>query len=113
MICPYCGSESIDVKVFQENNGSESVTAGTSRYKESRKHHGVIWWLLIGWWWWIVDVCLWIFWTGPRLIIAILSRIFKKKEYTGASASTTKTNNNISYKTICLCKDCGRSWSVN
>lgn len=46
MICPYCQSENVKIETFQENTGSNTVSATTSRYRE--KGHGVVWWLFIG-----------------------------------------------------------------
>lgn len=104
--CPRCGSTNVNSQIFQENLGSSSVTNTRSKYKE--KGHGCLWWLLIGWWWWIVDLCLWIFLFFPRLLI----QLFKKKKYTGSSKSVSTTRNQISYRSVFLCNDCGNSWQV-
>lgn len=85
MICPKCGSENVNVQVVSE----------TSLYKKKK---GVLWWLLVGWWWWIVDLCLWIFMTIPRLIVQIL----KPTHY------ATKTE----HQSMCVCQNCGYSWRV-
>lgn len=48
MMCPKCGSENVEVSVFQENSGSTTISKTTSKYKQ--KGHGCLWWLLIGSW---------------------------------------------------------------
>lgn len=106
MVCPNCGSENVTVQVVQENSGSITTTKTKSKYKEAG--HGCLWWLLIGWWWWIVDLFLWIFAFFPRFLV----QLFKKKKYKGTSTSTAVTTNSVSYKTICLCQDCGNRWEV-
>ena len=102
--CPKCGSNNVDSQVFQENTGSATVTRTKSKYKQTG--HGCLWWLLIGWWWWIVDLLLWMFFFVPRLLI----QIFKKKKYKGESISTTVTSNELRYKTMFICKNCGEHW---
>lgn len=108
MFCPVCGSEDIGQQVFQENAGSTTITQTTSKYKESG--HGCLWWLLIGWWWWMVDLFLWIFAFWPRLILKLFASPFKKKKYKGTSTSVSKTINDVSYRTVCVCKNCGHTW---
>ena len=103
--CPKCGSTLIDSQLFQETTGSATVTSTTSRYKQ--QGHGCLWWLLIGWWWWIVDLFLWIFAFFPRLLF----QIFRRKKYRGSAKSVTSTTNQIGYKTLFLCKNCGERWS--
>ena len=108
LFCPVCGSEDISQQVFQENLGSRTITQTTSKYKEAG--HGCLWWLLIGWWWWIVDVFLWIFAFWPRLMVAIFVTPFKKKKYKGKETSVTETVNDVAYRTVCTCKNCGHTW---
>ena len=108
LTCPACAGTNVDTQIFQENLGSETVTHTKSKYKQ--KGHGCLWWLFIGWWWWIVDLLLWVFFFVPRLIIRLFAAPFKKKKYKGSSTSVAVSNNRISYKSICLCKDCGNSW---
>ena len=103
-VCPDCGGIDVDCQVFQENLGGSTVTKTESRYKQ--KGHGCLWWLIIGWWWWIVDLCLWVFFFIPRLLI----QIFKRKKYKGSSTSVSVTTNKIEYKTIFFCKSCGNRW---
>ena len=110
LICPKCGSASVNVNMFQENRGGKSVTVTKSRYKE--KGHGLIWWLIVGWWWWIVDLFLWIFAFFPRLILRLFAAPFKKKRYVGDSRSVTSTHNNVVYRKVCLCDACGTSWNI-
>jgi hypothetical protein len=108
MICPNCKCGDVESSIFQENSGSKTITKTKSKYKE--KGHGIIWWLLIGWWWWIVDITLWIVAFFPRLIVHLFAKSVKKKKYTGSSTSASVTTNDVTYKTICLCKECGHRW---
>lgn len=104
--CPECGSSNIDIQVFQENNGSKTITKTKSKYKEKR--HGCLWWLCMGWWWWIVDLAIWIFFFIPRVLLSIA----RKRNYKGKSKSTSKTVNDIDYKSIGVCMSCGHHWEV-
>lgn len=108
LFCPVCGSEDITQQVFQENSGSRTITQTTSKYKESG--HGCLWWLCIGWWWWFVDLCLWIFAFWPRLILRLFASPFKKKKYKGSETSVSTTVNDVTYRTVCTCKNCGHTW---
>jgi len=90
--------------MHQENNGSTTVSKSKTIYK--KKGHGCLWWLFIGSWWWMIDLMLWFFLTVPRLLF----QIFKKKKYKAVSKGTATTTNNITYKSICLCKNCGYHW---
>jgi len=101
MVCPKCGSSNVNIQTFQENKGS--ITHTKSKYKE--KKHGILWWLFIGWWWWVIDLILWIFLFIPRLLL----RLGRKKKYVGKSTSITV--NDISYKNVYTCQDCGNTWS--
>ena len=103
-VCPQCGSSNVSFQMFQENAGTTTVSKTKSKYKQ--KGHGLIWWLLIGWWWWIVDLCLWIFAFPIRAIFALT----KKKKYKGNSTTVEQTINQVAYKTICLCGNCGNTW---
>ena len=109
MECPKCGSTNVSVNTFQENHGSVTTAKTKSKYKE--QGHGCLWWLLIGWWWWIVDLLSWIFLFIPRLIIRLFASPFKKKKYKGTSSTISTTVNNVTYKTVCTCQNCGHSWS--
>lgn len=104
--CPRCGSNQVEIQLHQENYGSQTITKSKSKYKE--KGHGLVWWLLIGWWWWIVDLFLWITIFPLRLI----AQLFKKKKYVGKTNSVSTTVNNVAYKSICLCKNCGYYWDA-
>lgn len=106
MFCPKCGSDNVTVQTFQENSGSTTITKTKSKYKE--KGHGCLWWLTIGWWWWIVDIMLWIFLFIPRFCV----QLFKKKKYKGKSTSVATTVNDVAYKTICVCQNCGNRWET-
>lgn len=104
--CPRCGSDNVEIKMYKENAGSQTITRTKSKYKE--KGHGCLWWLLIGWWWWAVDLFLWIFLFIPRLII----QLFKKKKYVGHETSVSTTRNSVHYRSMCLCKSCGYNWDA-
>ena len=104
IVCPQCGSGNITFQMFQENAGSTTVSKTKSKYKE--KKHGCLWWLLIGWWWWIIDLFLWIFIFPIRALIALT----RKKKYKGKSTTVSQTVNQVSYKTMCLCGNCGNTW---
>ena len=105
MVCPKCGSENVNIQMLQENRGS--VTKTKTKYKTG---HGCLWWLAIGWWWWMVDLLFWLFAFIPRLIVAIIVGMRKKR--VGESTSTSVTINNIKYKKICLCQTCGHKWNI-
>ena len=104
--CPKCGSNNVDIQLHQENQGSTTVTNTKSKYKQ--KGHGILWWLCIGWWWWIVEIMLWIVAFIPMLLI----KCFRKKKYTGKSTSVASTKNVVTYKSVCLCKNCGNHCEV-
>lgn len=110
MVCPKCGSEDVAVQTHQEHVSSVTTEKRTSKYKE--KGHCLLWWLLIGWWWWMVDLFLWIFFFGFRLILAIIHAIFKKRKYVGSETAISSTVNNIRYVTVCTCPNCGNTWTV-
>lgn len=105
MVCRKCGSTDIDTQVFQEERGSVTSSVTKSKYKE--KGHGCLWWLTVGWWWWFVDLLLWIFLFFPRL----LAKIFRKKKYVGKSKTTSTTVNQIGYRHVYTCRNCGYHWS--
>ena len=109
MTCPKCGSENVSVNTFQESRGPVTTSTTKSKYKE--QGHGGLWWLTIGWWWWIVDLLSWIFMFIPRLILRLFAAPFKKKKYKGSSSTVSTTVNNVGYKTVCTCQNCGHSWS--
>lgn len=81
MICPKCGSENVNVQVV------------TSIKQKSKK--GIIYWLIIGWWW---EPIAWLFFTIPKLIIALFGNHKKivSKESTEA-----------------VCQSCGHRWRVD
>ena len=102
--CPQCGAANISFQMFQENAGTTTVSKTKSKYKQ--KGHGLLWWLFIGWWWWIIDLFLWIFLFPIRAIVALT----KKKKYKGKSTTVQQTINQVAYKTMCLCGNCGYTW---
>lgn len=81
MKCPKCNSESV------------SVQAVTTTKEKTR--HGIIWWILVGWWW---EMLLWLFFTLPRLFIAILGGRRKK--------IVSETHSEA------ICQECGYHWKV-
>ena len=101
MTCPKCHRNHVISQTFQENRGS--VTRTRSKYRE--KGHGCLWWLLIGSWWWIVDLFLWVFLFVPRALL----HIRRRKTYVGNSRSVTR--NEIRYRTVYTCQDCGHTWT--
>lgn len=107
IFCPACRSNNVSVQVVQENQGSVTNTKTNATYK--RKGHGFLWWLFIGWWWWIVDLLMWVYFFWLRLIVAIV----KLRKYTKTETSTSFTNNNITYRKICTCQNCGKAWIMN
>ncbi len=110
MVCPKCQSENVKGEAFQEQTGTVTIIQTKSKYKE--KGHGILWWLCIGWWWWIVDLTLWVCFFVPRLILRLFAAPFKKKKYIGTSTAVSKTENDIKYKTICICQNCGHRWNA-
>lgn len=109
MTCPNCGKNSVSVQIVQEERGKTQISKTKSKYKE--KGHGLLWWLLIGWWWWIVDLSLWVCFFLPRLILRLFAAPFKKKKYTGESTTIVSEKNDIGYKKMFVCQECGHSWS--
>ena len=106
MNCPKCDSRDVVVQTFQENKGEKTVTKTKSTYQE--KKHGCLYWLFIGWWIWIFDLFLWLFLFIPRVLI----HIGRKRKYKSKSRSVSKTTNDIGYKTLCVCQDCGYQWEI-
>ena len=104
LVCPKCGSNNIDIQLHQEETGSQTTTKTKSKYKETG--HGLIWWICIGSWWWIIDLTLWICFFPIKLVTSLT----KKKKYKGQSTSVASTTKTVSYKSICLCKNCGYNW---
>lgn len=105
MVCPRCGSGNVNIQVIQENRWS--VTKTKTKYKTG---HGCLWWMLVGWWWWIIDLFIWIFAFIPRLIVAIIGGMRKKK--IAESKSTSVTVNNIKNMKVCVCQNCGKQWNI-
>ncbi|MEY8360053.1 hypothetical protein AALA99_13700 [Anaerotruncus colihominis] len=108
MVCRACGKNDVIVSVEQEQLGSTTNTVTLAKYKKTG--HGCLWWLCVGWWWWIVDLMLWVCLFPLRLVLRLFSAPFKKKEYSGASASSAMTTNRVAYKKVFVCKNCGYSW---
>lgn len=93
MFCPKCGSQNIDVQVFQEVQGSKTKM----RMKE--KGHGCLYWAFGGW---FIDLLSWILFFFPRVLL----HIGRRKKYKGSE----KTTNKINYTSCYICKNCGHHW---
>ena len=104
LVCPKCGSRNVETQLYQEETSAKAITKTTSKYKQ--KGHGIIWWICIGSWWWIVDLMLWLCFFPIKLVLAIT----KKKKYVGKGTSVTSTARDVTYRTVCLCKNCGYNW---
>ena len=52
---------------------------------------------------------LWIFLFIPRFCI----QLFKKKKYKSNSKNVSSSVNNVTYRTIFVCHDCGKSWEAD
>jgi len=105
--CPECGSCHVDVQVFQEHLGSKTTERTNSRYEETKKKHGILWWVFIGWWWITIKGLFWI----VAFIPMALLKIGRRKTYKGQSAGKTTVKNDIRYKKIYVCKECGHDWA--
>lgn len=104
MTCPNCGSTSVSVQTFQENQGA--VTTSYSKTKTKEKRHGFFWWLFIGWWWWIINTILWVLFFPFMLLL----RLGRRKKYVSKTRGVETTVNNIVYSTVCTCNNCGHVW---
>lgn len=104
MKCPNCGSTQVDVRTFQENQGS--VTTSYSKTKTKEKRHGFLWWLFVGWWWWPINLMLWILFFPFKLLL----RLGRRKKYVSKTRGTQATVNSIVYSTVCTCSACGYTW---
>jgi len=103
-ICPKCHSTRVSVQTFQEQK--QSVTTGVSTTNIVEKKHGCAWWLFIGWWWVIIKGFLWIIAFIPMAII----RAGRRRKYQGITKTVNTTINNIDYKVVCTCHNCGNIW---
>ena len=61
MVCPKCGSNSINVQMVSE---TQLLT----------KHRGIFWWICIGWWWLPVKWCCF-------TVLALIAKIFAPRKY--------------------------------
>lgn len=93
MICPKCGSENVEVQVFQEVKGSKT------KIKMKEKGHGCFYWLCFGW---LIDLFSWMFFFFPRALL----HIGRRKKYKGSE----KTTNSTAYVSSYICKNCGHHW---
>ena len=107
MTCPKCGSENVDVQLFQETKGKTTKTKTKTR-AVTQRGHGCLWWLFIGWWWWLIDLFIWCVAFIPRLVIQLL------KGRKGRTRSTTRTISkekvHTTYRSMCVCRECGHHW---
>ena len=104
LTCPKCHSTNISVQTFQEQK--KSVTTGVSSSNIKEKRHGFIWWLFVGWWWSIIKGILWIVAFIPMAII----RAGRRKKYTATTKSVNTTVNQLEYRVVCTCQNCGNIW---
>lgn len=82
MVCPKCNSNNVNVQMVSES-------------KLKKRHRGLAYWLLLGW---LIDLCLWIFLTIPRLLIAMF----------GGKRNKIVTK----HKSIAVCQNCGHNWNI-
>lgn len=82
MVCPKCGSNSINVQMVSE---TQLLT----------KHRGIFWWICIGWWWLPVKWCCF-------TVLALIAKIFASRKY--------KTK--IIHKSMWVCQTCGYHWQA-
>ena len=104
VFCPKCHSANVSVQTFQEQR--QSVTTGVSTTNIVEKKHGCAWWLFVGWWWSIIKGIFWIVAFIPMAII----RAGRRRKYTGTTKTINTTINNIDYKVIYTCHNCGNIW---
>lgn len=104
VFCPKCHSTNVSVQTFQEQR--QSVTTGVSKTNLVEKKHGFAWWLFIGCWWSIIKGILWIIAFIPMAII----RAGRRRKYKGTTKTINTTINNIGYKAVCTCHNCGNIW---
>lgn len=82
IICPKCQSNIIQVQAV-------------SNTYSIKKGHGCAYWIFIGWW---LELILWIFFTIPRILIALF---MPKRQKIVSEAHT-----------IAVCQSCGYSWNI-
>ena len=94
--CPSCGSTNV---AFQRE---QNVTGGVGKttYKVKGKH-GILWWCLIGIWWRPI------MWMVSLMTLGLVGRR-KKGQIVGTTVNASKTFN----RTMAICQNCGRSWTV-
>ena len=108
MTCPKCGATDVTVQTFQEDRGSVTRSKTRSRTKEGG--HGCLWWLCGGWLWALIDAITWFAMFIPRLIMRLFASPYKKKKTKGKSKTVSRTRNDIGYRTIYTCQNCGYQW---
>lgn len=82
MQCPKCNSNNVNIQMINQTF-------------QKTKHKGLLYWLFIGWW---LELCLWLFLTVPRLLIALF--VPKRKKIYNVT------------KKMAVCQNCGNSWEV-
>ena len=73
--------------------GSPAVNINVINEVRPRARHGVFWWIFIGWWWrilWFLFFGMWYF-----LFLAIRGRKYGNVQ-----------------KKVCVCQQCGNSWTI-
>ena len=82
MFCIRCGGNNVNVQV-------------TNQVQLKNKKRGLLYWIIIGWW---LEICLWIWFTIPRLLIALFMP--KRQKIVNKTVTTA------------VCQSCGHSWEV-
>lgn len=104
MVCTNCGSDKIEVKVFQEN--TKSKTTSTTKSKSKTGGHGLLWYISGGWIIAIIDFISWVLLFLPRLCLKLVTGIKTKSK----SKSKSNTVNKFAYVTMYVCQNCGKTW---
>lgn len=104
MVCTNCGSDKVEVKVFQENTSSKTITK--TKTKSKTGGHGLLWWLCGGLIFAAIDFFLWVILFVPRLCLKLVTGIKTKSK----SKSKSNTVNKFGYVTMYVCQNCGKTW---
>lgn len=93
--CPRC--KSANVLIQREQKSTVGVSQNKVVIEKEKESKGCMYWLLVGWW---LQPMIWLF-------------VFPFKLLFGGF----KTNGNLSYsktntKTVGVCQDCGKTWTI-
>lgn len=106
--CPNCGSENVEVQLMKEDAGKTITTSSKTESKTTKGGHGCLWWCTIGIWWTLFDAMWWILAFPFRFALQLVK---KKKEKTKSNTTTYQQESvQFSYRSMCLCKNCGHHW---